>query len=137
VIDAAGAAPATPAPASDSGVDGDGVAGVGGDSSDVGLVGMTDGAVSNEPAGTVDGVPASGVDDGVPATLDEGVPAIGSDDSDVVDAAAVVLEGVPAIRLFEAGCEVDEVVEIDDCVAPAGRIQLGTTVVLVGDCSVD
>jgi hypothetical protein len=132
----AGAAPATPAPASDNGVDGDGVGG--GDVSDVGLVDMTDGAVSNEPAGAIgDGVPATAVDGGVPATLDDGAPAIGSDASDVVDEPALVLEGVPATRVLEMSGDVDAVLEFDGCVAPAGRIQLGTTVVFVGDCSVD
>jgi len=128
-MDAAGAPPAPPAPASVNGVDGDGVGGVGG---------MTDGAVNSEPAGcTGDGVPATAVDDGVPATLDDGVPAIGSDVNDDVDEVAVVLEGVPATGLLEVSCDVDDVVEIDGCVAPAGRIQLGTTVVFVGACSVD
>jgi hypothetical protein len=131
VVEAAGALPA-PAPASDNGLDGEGV---GGD--DVGLAGMTDGAVSSEPAGTAEGVPATGVDDGVPATPDDGVPAIGSDASDVVDEAAVVLEGVPATGLADVSCDAVDVVEIDDCVPPAGRIQLGTTVVFDGDCCVD
>ena len=111
MIEAAGAAPATPAPASDNGLDGEGVIGLGGKVSDVALVDITDGDGSAEPAGTVDGVPASGVDDGVPATVDDGVPAIGSDDSDVV--------GAPPAGLAKVNCDEDAVVEIDGCVAPA------------------
>jgi hypothetical protein len=137
VIDAAGAAPATPTPARDNGIDGEGVIVLGGEA--MALVDITDGGASSEPAGTVDGGPASSVGDGVPATVDDGVPAIGSDDSDVVDEAAVVPEGAPATGLADVSCDVDVdiVVEIDGCAAPAGRIQLGTTIVFDCDCPVD